>query len=237
MALCCLISAGCGTTKEARTVTPSGFLGSYSGLHPGGDSLPLLVYGNPTADCRRYDKIMLDPVTLWARGEHSPFAKLSPGDRRILASQAQQRLTDMATRAGYSLVDRPGPGVMRIRIAITEAEKADVALKDASIIAPYVGGAAIAWSEFKGQAAFTGGAAIEAEIVDALTGERLYAMVDKRVGTLDIRNTDKLDDIDSAFDEWRDRGIARLKTCRATGSFVPKAGETNLEQTIESYRP
>lgn len=44
---------GCGATKQAREVQPSGFLGSYSSLRKGNGDEPLLVYANPAADCRK----------------------------------------------------------------------------------------------------------------------------------------------------------------------------------------
>lgn len=229
--------SGCGTTKEARTVRPSGFLGDYSQLRQGGGELPLLVYGNPDADCRKYDKISIDPVTLWAQESGSTFASLDAQDRHVLRSQANHALHDIAVHAGFQIVDRPGPGVMRLRAAITEAAKANVLLKDASMVVPYVGGAAVAWSEFNGQAAFTGDAAIEAELLDSITGERLYAMVDKRVGDLDVRNYQEWNDVEQAFAAWRDHATQRLLRCRSTGSFVPEAKEMSLEQQIESYRP
>lgn len=234
---CLLGTSGCGTTKEARTVTPSGFLGDYSQLRHGGGNLPLLVYGNPKADCRQYDKILIDPVTLWAHGSNSAFGNLNDQDRHILRSQANHALHDVAIQAGFQIVDQAGPGVMRLRAAITEAAKANVPLKDASIVAPYVGGAAAAWSEFNGQAAFTGDAAIEAELLDSVAGERLYAMVDKRVGDLDLRNYEAWDDVKEAFAAWRDQATQRLLRCRSTGSFVPEAKEMSLEQQLESYRP
>ncbi len=234
---CLLGTSGCGTTKEARTVAPSGFLGDYSQLRHGGGNLPLLVYGNPDADCRKYDKILIDPVMLWAQGSDSAFVNLDAQDRHILRSQANHALHDVAIHAGFQIVDRPGPGVIRLRAAITEAAKANVLLKDASIVAPYVGGAAVAWSEFKGQAAFTGDAAIEAELLDSLTGERLYAMVDKRVGDLDLRNYEEWDDVKESLAAWRDQATQRLLHCRNSGSFVPEAKEMSLEQQIESYRP
>lgn len=237
-ALLCLAGiGGCGTTKEARFVTPSGFLGDYSQLRHGGGNLPLLVYGNPDADCRKYDKIMIDPVTLWAKGADSPFAQLDPADRGILIGQANQTLRDIATHAGFDVAHRLGPGVIRIRAAITEAEKANVPLRDISIVAPYVGGAAVAWSEFSGQAAFTGGAAIEAELLDAVSGKRLYAAVDKRVGELDLRGTTAWDDVKGAFASWRDQATKRLQRCRITGSFVPEPAEMSVEQQLEIYRP
>lgn len=231
------VLTGCGTTKKARTVEPAGFLGDYSQLEKGGEGLPLLYYGNPDADCRDYDKVIIDPMTLWARSTDSPLASLSMEDRRMLVTMGTHTLHDIAIHTGLQIVQRSGRGVMRVRAAFTEADQADVPLKQVSTLAPYVSGAAAVWSEYKGQAEFTGAAAIELELLDSRTGKRLYAMVDKRVGKLDPRNYEKWDDVKAAVAAWREGGIQRLTACRASGSFVPKPRELSLEQKIEQYQP
>src|SRR6202521_2786695 len=55
-----------GGTKEMRDVQPvAGFLPNASLLQPGGSGRAALVYRNPTADFSRYNKVLLDPVTIW----------------------------------------------------------------------------------------------------------------------------------------------------------------------------
>lgn len=232
-----LASTGCATTKKARTVDTSGFLGDYSQLQKGGEGMPLLYYGNPSADCRNYDKVIIDPMALWATSVDSPLASLNSEDRRMLVTMGTHTLHDIAIHSGFQVVNSPGRGVMRVRAAFTEADQANVPLKEVSIVAPYVSGAAAVWSEYQGQAEFTGAAAIELELLDSRTGERLYAMVDKRVGKMDPRNYQRWDDVKAAVAAWREGGIRRLTTCHTSGSFVPKPRELSLEQQIEQYQP
>lgn len=231
------LGTGCGTTKAARSVTPSGFLGNYSDLRTGVGNEPLMVYGNPDADCSRYTKAMFDPVELWARGDNSSLQQLSEADRDKLRGLGMQALRSTFAQAGYRVVTTPGPGVMRVRAAFTEAEKANVLLEDVSAVAPYVSGAATLYAEGKGQALFTGDVAYELEYLDSLTGERLSASVDKRVGLMDIRNTDPWDSINAALAVWQERGIKRLQTCHQTGSFTARPSEETWEQKVEPYRP
>jgi Protein of unknown function (DUF3313) len=229
--------SACSTTKEARSVTPSGFLGDYSNLHPSVANEPLLVYGNPTADCRQYTQVMFDPVTLWARSDDSSLQQLSETDRDKLRALGARALRVTFTEAGFSTVATPGTHVMRVRAAFTEAEKANVLLEDVSAVAPYVSGAATLYAEGKGQALFTGDVAYEMEFVDSLSGERLAASVDKRVGLMDIRNTDPWDSINAAIKVWQERGLKRLQACQRTGSFLSRPREQNWDQKVESYRP
>ena len=229
---------GCGSTKQARSVNESGFLGDYSQLKAGsGENDPLLIYANPNVDCAKYKSVLLDPVTLWAKSENSSFAKLEPADRSFLKSEFDKALRETIARGGYALVNTPGPDVMRIRAALTEAEKSNVMMKEVSVIAPYVSGAATAWAEYKGQALFTGDAAFEVEVLDSVTGKRLYAAVDKRVGKMDPRNYHSWDDVTESIKAWSERGVKRLTNCRINGSTVLTPKEKSFSDKIDSYMP
>ncbi len=55
-----------GATKQITDVQPvAGFLPNASLLQPGGAGRAALVYRNPTANFASYNKILLDPVTIW----------------------------------------------------------------------------------------------------------------------------------------------------------------------------
>lgn len=229
--------AGCSATKQARDIEPSGFLGSYSSLRKGNGNEPLLVYANPAADCRKYTKVMLDPAALWAKSGDSWLQKLEPKDRDMLRKLSTDALLDVVNKARLEVVTLPGPDVMRIRFALTEAEKANVLLKEGTVLAPYVTAPAALYSESTGQALFTGDAAFELEILDSLTGQRLYAAADKRVGKLDVRDFHEWDDVKQAFKSWGERGARRLVACRTTGSFASQPKEQSFEEKIDNNVP
>lgn len=231
-----LLSA-CSTTKQAREVELSGFLRDYSILHHGTGNEPLLWYANARADCTKYGKVMIDPVTLWGKDADSSLGNLSGEDRDMLRHLGYQAMHDTFTRAGFTVVSSPGRDVLRARAAITEAEKANVLLEDVSVVAPYASAAATVYAETKGQGLFTGDMAWEAEYLDSLTGERLAASVDKRVGLMDLRNTSGWDFLREALSTWKDRGVQRLQMCRQTGSFLAHSTEQTFSEKIEPYRP
>lgn len=234
-----LALTGCGSTKQAEKVTASGFLRDYSQLKPGSGSPddPLLIYANPTADCKKYRKILVDSATLWSKSDGSSFDKLEPQDRTFLVNETNKALQEAVAEAGYALASAPGPDVMRIRAALTEAEKSDVLKKEITVFAPYVSGAALVWSEAKGQALFTGGVAFEVEVLDSVTGERLYAAADKRVGKMDPRNYHSWDDVKDSIKVWSSRGVKRLTHCRTTGSFNMAPQEKSFSDKVEKYMP
>jgi hypothetical protein len=230
---------GCGTTKQAREVTASGFLGDYSQLHKAGENSnePLLIYANTEVDCRKYQSIMADPVTLWAKADGSSFAKLEPEDRAYLVSEANKAVQEAIAKGGYAQAQAPGPDVMHLRVALTEAEKSNVMMKEASIIAPYASAAATVWAAGKGQALFTGDAAFEVEVTDSESNQRLYAAVDKRVGKMDPRNFHSWDDVKDSIKVWTERGIKRLAHCRTTGSFQMAPQEKSFGDKVDKYMP
>src|SRR5712664_1413372 len=71
-----------GGTKEIRDVQPvAGFLPNASLLQPGGSGRAALVYRNPTANFSQYNKVLLEPVTIWT----APDSKLNS----VLQNQRQ----------------------------------------------------------------------------------------------------------------------------------------------------
>src|SRR3954469_20155734 len=56
-----------GGTKQIAGVQPvGGFLPNPSLLSPGGAGQAALVYRNPTANFGSYNKVILEPVAIWA---------------------------------------------------------------------------------------------------------------------------------------------------------------------------
>jgi hypothetical protein len=219
MALAAGLLAGCTSTYQARKTTTTGFLGNYSQLKPGKGEEALLVYVNPKADFKKYDKIILDPVSVYAT-PNSSLAKLSKEDRQRLVNYLDATLREHL-KADYTIVTAAGPGVMRVRVAITEAKGAMVAMDTLSTVMPI----GLALSEVKslatGSHAAVGVAGVECEGLDSVSKERLFAAVDKRVGQ---KVTGKLDKFDKwrtpndAFDYWADRLQQRLKEERSKGA-------------------
>ena len=121
-----------------------------------------------------------------------------------LESAVRRRLGD-----GFELVEEPRPGVMRIRLAITEARASDPVLDvlrargDGDVTA----GSGPLHPETR---RFIERAQIEGEIRDARTNQLLAAGVDRRrrEGALPI---DTWADVDRALDFWAERVCARLE--------------------------
>lgn len=201
---------GCAARRPAQPPDMSGFLDDYSQLRPGGAGEASLVYLNPKANWRAYDAVLVEPVSLWRSGRKS----LDPVPQEDLLRLAADFEAAVLRRLGegFRIVEQPGPGVMRIRLAITEARAADPILD----ILTARGGAPGAHPGGAGPLApetrrFVEGAEIEGEIRDAQTGEILAQGIDRRrVGPL-AAAIDTWADIDGIFARWADRVCSRLE--------------------------
>lgn len=208
-----LLLSSCTSTYQARSVKGSGFLSDYKQLKNRGNDTALLSYINPKSEFRGYTKIMLEPVRAYAADKQSPMAKLSREKQQMLVNYFDAALREDLKR-DFTLVDQPGPGVIRLRIAITEAVGSKVMLDTLSSVVPI----GIALSTIKavvtGEHMSVGSIGAECEGVDALTNKRLFAAVDARVGR---KYTGKFDKFkrwhaaEDAIDFWSEQLCSRLR--------------------------
>src|SRR5262245_51382512 len=202
-----LFAAACNPHRAQPPVDTSGFLDDYSLLRQGGPGEVALVYRNPEAHWTSYDKVLLEPVTLWRSGRKS-LDPVPEGDLLRLAddleSAVRRRLGD-----GFEMVDAPKPGTMRIRLAITEARAADPVV---DVLRSRSGGEVTPGSGPLDPETrrFMEHAKIEGEIRDASTDQLLAAGVDwrRREGGPPV---DTWVEVDRALDFWADRVCARLE--------------------------
>jgi hypothetical protein len=203
--------AGCATTRQTRSVEKSGFLGDYSNLREGESGEAQLVYLKPGAGWATYDKIVIDPVTIWTSED---LAKVPPEDLQLLADYLDASLRHHLEK-DYKIVDRPEAGALRLRVAITDAKGARAVVNTVSKIVPQlrllttVGGLATDTQLLVGRAG------VEAELLDSVTDERLAAAVDRRAGTKALRGgVSTWADVQNAFDFWSEKLRTRLAELR-----------------------
>ena len=184
VAVLSLVLFGCATGHQARNVIAlSDFLGEHrSQMQPGkpGEE-PLLVYRDPhQVQWSQYHEILLEPISLWI----DPNRQMSSDDQRDLQNLVDSFHATLQRKlaSDYTLVDRDGPGVMRMQIAITDGRRGATQLKVASIAVPYWIGASLFWRFATGKPPFVGEASVEYKITDAGTSELLTAGADRRVG-------------------------------------------------------
>lgn len=211
--ICIAISTGCAETFQARNVETSGFLEDYSMLGKGGEGEALLVYLNPKTNWKQYDKIIFPPVAIWRQGE----SELKDIPEEELAHLAIELWTQVegALKNDYQFVKSPGPGVLRLEAAITEAEKSNPALDILTTIHPGTRATSALKNLATGTESFVGKAAVEAKMTDSQSGELLMAAVDRRGGGKYLwKGIRSWTDVEAAYEYWGKKLQWRLCTLR-----------------------
>ena len=158
-----LLVGGCGTKMD--TAPRTGFLSDYSRLRTVDDST--LRYIAP-GRLGQYRTFVIDPVTIYLHGD-SEGHEIPPNIRQELALYMRGTMVD-ALAGPYDITPYPGPGVARLRIAITDIKSSTQALT-AMPQMRMIGGAGL------------GGVAIEAELLDSQSGEQIAALVETRLAS------------------------------------------------------
>lgn len=192
----------------------SGFLGDYSRLQPDPKNPDLLTYWKNEDVLKNSSKFILDPVTVYLLPEAQQRG-IDPEQLAKLAQYFTNAVKDELTKSGrYELVTQPGPGVMVLRIAITNVEptggKANAAVKGAAVaastaVAPGVGMLAPRLS--------VGKVSIEGEMVDSESGEVMVAFMSSKGGRRffsGLKAYQKWGDIEAAFRSWAQNFRERL---------------------------
>lgn len=146
-------------------VPPARLTGSGVILTPDPENRDLLWWETPDFNWPHYHSILLDPVHLrLEEDEGLDRETLDAVVQEIPAMVAEGLVPDC------SLVSREGPGVLRLRVTITDIDPARPALNIATTLAVFV-------------PLDMGGAAIEAEFFDGVSGQRMAAMAEQKTGS------------------------------------------------------
>jgi len=173
-----VLLGACSATQKAQVTQTSSFLGSDSAkLSPGGKGRAGLRYINPAAQWTQYQKIMISPVTFWG----GDTTKISAPDQQTLVDFFSQQLHGELGKK-FQIVDQPGPGVMKLAVALTDAEASVPGLRTISLVVPQAHMVSSLKYLATGTFPFVGAAQAEAKITDSVTGGTLAAAVDKELG-------------------------------------------------------
>jgi hypothetical protein len=200
----CHLSTGCAAAGK-----PSGFLDDYKGFVPGPDGIDL-VWRKPGLDLGSYDKVLIERAVVYLDKDSQQRA-IDPTELKQLADYFEQALI-AALKGGYTIVAEPGPGVLRVRTAITNLKAGSPVVHGTTTIIPVglvVSGVKAAVT---GTHLGVGEATIEAEFLDGATGERLAAALDRKVGRKGqlASGFAKWGHVKSAFEFWAKKLRQRL---------------------------
>lgn len=183
----------------------SGFLGDYSALSEVTDAAgdKVMRYVNPNLKPGAYQAVMIDPTQYYPAPK--PTQQVTASTLTDIGNYLDKGL-HAQLGAKLKLVYEPGPGVLRMKPAITAVASEKAALKPYQYIP-------IAFVFASVGRAKEASIQVEVDIVDSLTGERMGAMVRQGAGaklpdTSDAQIT--LTDVMPLLNKWIDTGSTFL---------------------------
>jgi hypothetical protein len=213
----------CAATKQGAVPEDTGFLRSPELLKPGKPGQAERVYFKPGVDWSSYDKVLLDPVTLW-RGRESQMTGVTPAQAQHMADYFYQ-LIHAGLAKDFQMVTSPQPNTLRISVAIIKLKEADVAMETVSTVVPQARLISSLASAGSGKPpSFVGQASVQVKVVDAETNELLGEGSDARVGgqSLSSVSMDSWTDVENIMKFWVARTTYNLcKARKGTDCVAP----------------
>ena len=185
---------GCSTTQtQFDEVVETEFLTDYSLLQSAPGQPGKSYYEKEGVDWSQYHSVMIEDVTI-NDVSVDDGNKMSRRDRLMMGIYFQNSMR-MSVQKKYVVTNRAEPGVLIIRAAISDA----------------TAGSSLAAINFIGDDDKYGQVVIEGEIVDAMSGEPLIAIIDRQSGGF-LQAYGDWDDAAIAFDEWSDQLYSVLQS-------------------------
>ncbi len=219
-----LFCLSCTSAPKEQPIQFSGFLGYYTGFRPSPDEPGSWAYEKPGLDLRPYQTVMVDPLVIW----NNPDPKKG-GINDVDAWKLQLTFRDRIVKAlgdAYSVADRPGPQVLRIRAALTDVAEDKAKSYSQSRLLGATGDLLMRSTEtLFSTNILEGKATLEAELLDSQTGERLVGYIEKRESSKTYTdNRHNLGPIIEIFDYWAKKLRHRLDRARGNRKNIEIRG-------------
>lgn len=187
----------------------SGFLGDYSQLEVRKDALGVerRLWVSPRLTRKAYHKILLEPVNYFPAPEPSEKVSMGVLDsiRHYIDGSVRKAMAGVVP-----LADASGPGVLRVRMAITAAEVEGMKLKPYQLVP--VALVFTAAKEATGSAHRPVRLFVETEMTDSVSGEPLARAVREAQG-LEVASDEalSLQVVKPRIDEWVETMAEQLR--------------------------
>jgi len=167
----------------AANVRRVGFLTDYSRLQPMPGGGGMLCWRSAAADWKQYDKVMFERIQVYLKpGSSQP---VDPTDLKMLIDYFHSDLVK-AIQPVTPIVNAAGPGVLRVRIALTDLVPTNAVLSLAGTAAPYGFvaeiGAGAATGRPAGSTPYLGQTGIEVQFRDGASGQIIAECADREIG-------------------------------------------------------
>jgi len=213
IALSLFIISGCISKPK---MTNTGFLTDYSLLH---DNDPLgysnKVYVNEKFDPYAYDKFMMDEVIFFIK-EDAEYKGIPANDLADISNYLYEAVVREVSKV-YTFTDKPGPGVIRYRFAITDIVPTEPITSTVTTVVPVGLVASMGARGLAGAHIGMGGVSFEAEGRDSVTNVVLGSAIDAKTGKKYkvTKNFTKWAQVKSICDDWANNLRKRLEIMKS----------------------
>jgi Protein of unknown function (DUF3313) len=209
--LAALLGACASGPSDPNAAQGSGFLRDYSNLAETRDTQgkSIRAWANPKFTPANYNAILFDPVVFYP--EPKPSEQVSAETLHQLLTYTNETLKRSLSQR-FRVVDRPGPGVVRIRSAFSSVAAQGEGLKPYQYVPmAFVASMAIRTATGAPQRAFI---VLEVEATDSVTGEllgeRVRAGTGERLSKVAGQQVITLDAVKPMLDEMADAAFPEL---------------------------
>lgn len=189
--LACLLALAwlAGACGGGAPQVTTGFLSHPERLKADAQEPGIWWWEAPGIDWKRYDKVMLDRVAVRMDARKAE-REVSREELRALAAKLREAVALEVSRK-YPVVDRPGPGVLRLTAALTN-------VKPVSPAANVVSTAILMWPLDAGDAT------VEVRFIDGADGRLIGELAARQQGsTMEVHKVwSRWGQVESAFQKW-----------------------------------
>ena len=184
------LGSGTGVTAtDAARFTRSGFLSDYARLKPVSALDGIECWRDPRLDAKQFDKVMVSRIVVSLAapkaGKEGEQKTIDPSDLKTLTDYFHDSLVK-ALKPQMQVVDKAGPGVVVIRIALTDLVPTTVTDSVAGTLIPYAfiaeAGSGVATGRPAGLTPYMGETGMEMQFRDGGNGQIIAECRDTQIG-------------------------------------------------------
>ena len=177
------------TATDAARFTRSGFLSDYARLKPVSALDGIECWRDPRFDAKQFDKVMVSRIVVSLAapkaGKEGEQKTVDPSDLKTLTDYFHDSLVK-ALKPQMQVVDKTGPGVVVIRIALTDLVPTTVSDSVAGTLIPYAfiaeAGSGVATGRPAGSTPYMGETGMEMQFRDGGNGQVIAECRDTQIG-------------------------------------------------------
>ncbi|WP_242470811.1 DUF3313 domain-containing protein [Thiocystis violacea] len=171
------------TASDPTRLTQSGFLTNYARLAPVPWTEGVQCWRQPDLDAKKFDKVLIARMRVSLKPGQQQG--IDPTDLKTLTDYFHDSMTK-ALKPRMQVVEKPGPGVLGLRIALTNLVPTDVTRSVTGTVIPYAfvaeAGSGVATGRPAGSTPYLGETGMEMQLIDTANGAILAECRDTQIG-------------------------------------------------------